>query len=174
MFQRVHWNQLCTALARTVRTESRSPPPSSLPCIVQRGEMWSLMDRRCRYTRLTSQSILPKVSAEDPSLWIDHRGNYHFLMHYLGADSSAMVARHAFSRSYMGPWSVHIDSIPYNTTVQFNDGSSVAFHKRERPHLVFDSDGKPTYLVTGVVQPGSNERGYSGLSYTLIQGIRSE
>lgn len=90
-------------------------------------------------------------------------------MHYI--PDGKLVARHAFSRSYAGPWQIHIDSIPYTTTVDFVDGSSLTYHKRERPHLVWDGKtGKPTHLITGVVQPG-DQSGYAGGSYTLIQPI---
>jgi hypothetical protein len=93
-------------------------------------------------------------------------------MHYLGPNSGELVARHAFSRSYTGPWDIHVKTIPYTTTVEFTDGSSTLYHKRERPHLVFNKDAVPVFLVTGVVAPG-NQSGYAGLSYTLIQGVRS-
>ena len=64
--------------------------------------------------------------------------------------------------------------VPYTTEINFTDGTTVTFHKRERPHLVWAAGKEgvtPTHLVTGVVQPGSNEHGYSGLSYTLIQPL---
>ena len=121
------------------------------------------------YARLQHAPILPHVAAEDPSFWVDRRGNFHFLMHYI--PGRALVARHAFASAYEGPWQMHADSIPYNTTVAFTDGSVVTYNKRERPHIVFAAaTGHPTHLVTGVVQPG-NQRGYAGGSSTLIQPI---
>ena len=121
------------------------------------------------YRRLGGgQPILPTVPAEDPSLWVDRRGHYHFLMHYI--PDAELVARHAFARSYGGPWSIRESSIPYNSTVAFNDGSVVTFEKRERPHLVWDDNGNPTHLVTGVVIP-SGQHGYAGKSFTLVQPV---
>eukprot|EP01048_Picozoa_sp_COSAG05_P010827 COSAG05_NODE_978_length_6327_cov_7.588150_3_plen_435_part_00 len=63
------------------------------------------------YKRLSKSPILPKVYAEDPSMWVDPRGNFHFLMHYI--PDGVRVARHAFSRSYTGPWAMHESTIPY-------------------------------------------------------------
>lgn len=74
------------------------------------------------YTRLRSSPILANVSAEDPSMWVDKRGHVHFLMHYI--PDQALVARHAFARQYTGPWNLHVDSIPYNTTLEYSDGTS--------------------------------------------------
>ena len=114
--------------------------------------------------------MLPDVPAEDPSLWVDPRGHFHFLMHYI--PDTKRVARHAFARSYAGPWTVS-DTVPYNSTVAFAAGSpyaAVTYEKRERPHIVFDEAGVPKYFVTGVVE-GSTFVGYSGLSSTLVQSI---
>eukprot|EP00041_Stephanoeca_diplocostata_P038457 m.1517851 g.1517851 ORF g.1517851 m.1517851 type:complete len:1260 (-) comp25219_c0_seq4:160-3939(-) len=121
------------------------------------------------YTRLRSSPVLPTVSAEDPSMWVDKRGHVHFLMHYIPDQN--LVARHAFARHYTGPWNLHVDSIPYNTTLEYTDGTVEQLHKRERPQLVFDDDMTPRYFVSGAVVPGSNEHGYSGKSYTLIQEV---
>ena len=74
------------------------------------------------YKRLTKGPILPKVYAEDPSMWIDKRGHFHFLMHYI--PDQVLVARHAFARDYTGPWAMHETTVPYNSTVQFTDGGS--------------------------------------------------
>ena len=64
----------------------------------------------CRYTRLGSGPILPSVEAEDPSLWVDKRGNFHYLMHYI--PDGKLVARHAFASNYQGPWQIHTNTVP--------------------------------------------------------------
>jgi len=122
------------------------------------------------YTRLGNGPILPKVEAEDPSMWIDKRGNFHYLMHYI--PDAKLVARHAFAKSYFGPWLIHESSIPYTTTVQFTDGGETTWEKRERPHIVFNEKRDPAWLVTGAVLPGASG-GYHGGSFTLIQQIKS-
>jgi hypothetical protein len=53
-------------------------------------------------------------------MWVDKRGNFHFLMHYI--PDNVLVARHAFARDYTGPWAMHETTIPYNSTVRFTDG----------------------------------------------------
>lgn len=130
----------------------------------------SAPDWRGPYTRIGSGPILPKVMAEDPSLWVDKRGNFHYLMHYI--PDATLVARHAFATHYDGPWMIHEDSIPYNSTVQFTDGGETTWEKRERPHLVFNDQKDPAWLVTGAVLPGA-AGGYHGGSFTLIQQIKS-
>ena len=92
---------------------------------------------------------------------MDRRGGCHFLMHYI--PDAVLVARHAFAPSFYGPWTLS-KVVPYNSSVVFGDGETVQFHKRERPHLVFDGKmGVATHLVTGVVAPGKNEHGYHGV-----------
>ena len=116
-----------------------------------------------------NRSVLPAVPAEDPSFWVDKRGHFHFLMHYI--PDGQRVARHAFARSYEGPWALHEASIPYDTDVALAGGGNIAFHKRERPHFVFGPDGTtPTHMITGVVSPGPWS-GYQGPSYTLVQAV---
>eukprot|EP01050_Picozoa_sp_SAG11_P021261 SAG11_NODE_3746_length_2253_cov_1.369545_2_plen_105_part_00 len=101
-------------------------------------------------------------------MWVDKRGNFHFLMHYI--PDNVLVARHAFARHHLGPWSMHEASVPYNSTVAFTDGTVITYEKRERPHLVWDTQMNPTHLVTGVVLP-AGQHGYSGPSFTLVQPI---
>lgn len=127
----------------------------------------SAPDWRGPYTRIGSGPILPKVMAEDPSLWVDKRGNFHYLMHYI--PDATLVARHAFATHYDGPWMIHEESIPYNSTVQFTDGGETTWEKRERPHLVFNDQKDPAWLVTGAVLPGA-AGGYERLNQTQAQG----
>ena len=119
------------------------------------------------YTRLLKTPILRDTVAEDPSFWVDKRGHFHFLMHYI--PDHTRVARHAFARNYTGPWSLHTASIPYTTSVSLEGGGSIEFHKRERPYFVFNGT-TPTHMITGVVSPGPWS-GYQGPSYTLIQAV---
>jgi hypothetical protein len=121
------------------------------------------------YRRLRGAPVLPATTAEDPSMWVDRRGHFHFLMHYI--PDRQRVARHAFARSYYGPWQLHEGSIPYNTTTEFTDGGVVAWHKRERPHLVFDAAMDPAFFVSGAVTNTPAQQGYSGPSFTLIQAV---
>jgi hypothetical protein len=53
----------------------------------------------------------------------------------------------------------------WGASVQYTDGTRERFHRRERPHVLTDSDGFPTHLSSGV-QP----QGVTGdYSYTLVQ-----
>jgi hypothetical protein len=109
--------------------------------------------------------------SEDPFLWQDKRGNWHFLVHYmididLGL-KGPRVGAHAYARDWRGPWTFNNKTLAYNTTVEFTDGTTTVYYRRERPKLYFSDDGEmtPIYLLNGV-----QEFNQSG-SYTLIQPI---
>ena len=69
----------------------------------------------------------------------------------IGGDS--MVGGHAWSVDGE-TWRYAIGT--FNTTVEYDDGSTVTFFGRERPHLIFNEDGEPTHLVTGAKVQGSD------------------
>lgn len=109
--------------------------------------------------------------SEDPFLWQDKRGHWHFLVHHmvdipLGL-KGPRVGAHAFARDWRGPWTYNNVTLAYNSTVEYDDGSSVEYYRRERPKLYFSEDGEmtPLYLVNGVQEFDSNK------AYTVIQPI---
>jgi hypothetical protein len=110
---------------------------------------------------------------EDPFLWRDKRGHWHFLNHDLvdhdfnSGARGPQVGSHLFARSWEGPWALS-ETIAFNTTVQYTDGTSEVLSRRERPKLYFSDDGlvTPLYLNTGVAN-----HAYPTGSFTLIQPI---
>lgn len=109
---------------------------------------------------------------EDPFLWRDKRGHWHFLAHWMiditeSGQKYPRVGAHMFARDLTGPWTFRQHEA-FNATVDFTDGSAQLFKRRERPKLFFSDDGEltPLYLVTGV-----QEMNQSGASYTLVQPI---
>eukprot|EP01079_Euglenida_sp_SAG-EU17-18_P000983 gene983-2602_t len=102
---------------------------------------------------------------EDQNLWIDQRGHFHTLMHAYRGQPCAYpvcdrnnnkkfcdaVGGHAFSENGYD-WDVS-PVIAYTPTLEFEDGSVVNLRARERPHLVFGSDGSPTHLINGAGDP---------------------
>ena len=73
------------------------------------------------------------------------------------------VGRHAWSLDGI-TWAYS----PYpawGSEVKFTDGTRASFARRERPHLILDTEGNPMHLVSGV-QPGGVTADYS---YTLVQ-----
>ncbi|KAF2179713.1 hypothetical protein K469DRAFT_798024 [Zopfia rhizophila CBS 207.26] len=109
--------------------------------------------------------------SEDPFLWRDKRGNWHILVHWMidiaeRNQKFPRVGGHLFARELTGNWTFKLQEV-YNTTVEFTDGRSIDYYRRERPKLFFSDDGNmtPLYLVNGVQEFNS-----SG-SYTLIQPI---
>mmetsp|Transcript_11041 Transcript_11041/g.22001 ORF Transcript_11041/g.22001 Transcript_11041/m.22001 type:complete len:391 (+) Transcript_11041:43-1215(+) len=104
----------------------------------------------------------PAVDAtvEDPFLWQDERGHWHMLMHNMEA-----IAAHAFSRDAV-TWTVSSVE-PYDNIVLFTDGSTVSMKRRERPQLLLDKMGRPTYFSTGVMD-------YDDHSYTLVVKVKKD
>eukprot|EP01079_Euglenida_sp_SAG-EU17-18_P006966 gene6966-6623_t len=87
-------------------------------------------------------------SVEDPFLYRDSNGNFHAIFHnWVFHDPP--VGSHAYSRDGRS-WTMS-ESVTYNTTVFYKDGSNDTYHRRERPHLIFDDQGQPAYLTNGVV-----------------------
>lgn len=115
--------------------------------------------------------IDPSLRSEDPFLWRDKRGHWHFLVHHMVDIALGLkgprVGAHAYARDWKGPWHYNNITLAYNTTVDFTDGNSTTYYRRERPKLYFSEDGEmtPLYLVNGVQEFDSPA------SYTLIQPI---
>lgn len=119
------------------------------------------------FTRLQSAPIFGNGN-EDPFIWQDARGNWHLLLHSLEPDGGfggPRVGRHAFARSFAGPWTFWSRTLTFNTTATFTDGSSIDFFRRERPQLFFDAQGRMRYLINGVQEHDH------GQAYTFIQPI---
>jgi len=76
------------------------------------------------------------------------------------------AGRHAFSTD---GWDWSFSPLPaYNSTVIFTDGSVITFNRRERPHLLINSQGEPTHLFTGVQQHSNND-----YIWTHVQPIKT-
>ena len=77
--------------------------------------------------------------------------------------ASPWVGRHAWSAD--GVTWAYSPYAAFGSEVQFTDGTTGSFARRERPHLIVDDEGNPTHLINGI-QPG----GFTGdYSYTLVQ-----
>eukprot|EP00316_Scyphosphaera_apsteinii_P004808 CAMPEP_0119322746 /NCGR_PEP_ID=MMETSP1333-20130426/59059_1 /TAXON_ID=418940 /ORGANISM="Scyphosphaera apsteinii, Strain RCC1455" /LENGTH=281 /DNA_ID=CAMNT_0007330047 /DNA_START=543 /DNA_END=1388 /DNA_ORIENTATION=+ len=112
-------------------------------------------------------------TGEDPSVFVDARGNFHLLSNgYPGpCKPKAWQGGHAWSRDGV-TWSEPRVGA-FSTTVSFMDGTSMTCARRERPQMVMDpQNGRPAYLVTGVTGCPSNLTATSTTgTFTLIQGL---
>ena len=137
---------------------------------------------------ITKEPVFP-YEAEDPTLWLDTTNNvtsmrWHIFAHRLVSNISREVCAHAVAANPFGPWKV-ATTPAYTTTIEWqNTDAAVAAggnksvytttQGRERPHIIFDRDGRPVALSTGVT-PGRNPtpvtpNGYTGdFSYTHVQ-----
>jgi hypothetical protein len=130
------------------------------------------------YKKLQQGPVFPNDN-EDPFIWRDKRGNYHMLLHSLepegGFGDGPKVGRHAWARHYAGPWTFGSKTLAFSTQVEYNDGSTVDFFRRERPQLYFSDDGKmsPLFLGTGV-QPRDSPMSYSVIVPVGDAGVRAQ
>ncbi|CAK0899097.1 unnamed protein product, partial [Prorocentrum cordatum] len=140
----------------------------------------------------SNESAWPQVYWEDHHIFTDRRGNYHILAHawsghdttyplpgcFVHSASSACRARigHAFSRNAVDWYISPVAAATAEST--FEDGETVQWRARERPHVVQDSKGDLVALVTGVGDPhceGANT-GVAGCdhTFTLVERVKSE
>ena len=54
--------------------------------------------------------------------------------------------------------------------VEYDDGTSVSYARRERPEFIFDKSGNIVALTTGVVDP-SVQTGQRDRSFTVVQPV---
>lgn len=102
-------------------------------------------------------------SPEDPFVWgPDEAGAFHAIFH---DRSCSGCGGHAYSTDG-ARW--FYTGLAYGPAVEFTDGTNYTFARRERPHLVFDSDGQPIALTTGV------QYGQRDSAYTLLQPLRRD
>lgn len=124
------------------------------------------------YTPITKDITNCTRCQEDPFMWKDARGNWHVLYHKMfdPAGSSPIpspgwAGGHSFSEDGIS-WSPI--SRAYNTSMVLSDGTSLELKRRERPKLIFDSDGvTPTHLSNGAVGP-------DGSTYTIVVPLRQK
>ncbi|KAK3241487.1 hypothetical protein CYMTET_48754 [Cymbomonas tetramitiformis] len=152
-------------VAKKGSKKPRKAKPQPRMSVMLAGDVDSFHDaqhfrRRKLWTR-------PPPGLEDPFVYRSpYDGSFHAILH--GRDSrahepaQAWVGRHAFSEDGH-QWHVS-PRAAYSCHVQFNDGESTTFLRREQPHLIFDKKGRISHLVTAVVPP--NDADYS---FTLIQ-----
>ena len=129
---------------------------------------------------------LGPAGTEDPFLYADPGGNLHAIFHHMfGLDSATAwwldaLGGHAFSSdkgktwTYSGvAWGDPTSTIR-GDVVQWKGGGSFRFTRRERPHLVFDADGRITH-ITNAAQYGTAQTPGGGANgdacYTLVQPV---
>ena len=118
------------------------------------------------YRSLSPNAPIINASGEDPYLWVDRRGNFHILFH-----AFATMGGHAFSRALAGPWTLS-DTVPYNCTISWSNGTTITYAERERPELLLDAvTGSPLVLYTAVLFETRNKTW--GSSFTSAQGIKT-
>ena len=121
--------------------------------------------------------ILNYAGVEDPFVWIDKNGVFHAVFHsQIQNDDERLCGGHAFSVDGIHNWT--FTGTAWSSTVLFEDGTSYAFSRRERPHLVFANASNPfqiTALSTGVQYGAGSPIAREGedACYTLIQGVKN-
>jgi hypothetical protein len=114
-------------------------------------------------------------TGEDPSVFTDHRGNWHMLLNALPGrcTGKSQQGGHAWSRDGV-TWSEPRVGA-YNTTVVFTDGSEMTCKRRERPQMLLDGDNVPLAMFIGIMGcqtiEGTPYKGGQD-SFTLAQLVR--
>lgn len=92
-------------------------------------------------------------SYEDAFLWMDPRGNWHIIFHVYTTNVPSSCVNSTVSGHFFSPdgWNWLASPVePFGNYVEFTDGSSMLLSTRERPKLLFNAQGDPTYLYNGV------------------------
>ena len=134
------------------------------------GLAWSHHGWQGPYEAADVQPQIFPDYAEDPHIYRDRRGHWHMLAHSLCDEWPECPAVGGHAASVDGRAWRYTSAAAYTTTVEFEDGESVTFSRRERPELLMDAQGHPSYLITGVVDKGGG--GMEDRSWTLVQPIR--
>lgn len=113
-------------------------------------------------------------SGEDPFIYQDFRGTYRILFHG-GTVDGVETGGQTFSTDLVH-WTWPETPV-YTSVLQYSDGTTRAFARRERPALALDEHGFPTHLFTAVQGPGasyschnSTDRGCH--AWSLVQRTR--
>eukprot|EP01084_Bolivina_argentea_P160392 279305_1 len=104
------------------------------------------------------------TSTEDFYVYKDCNGNYHALFHNMDPnDDQALCGAHAYSMDGVN-W--QYGGLAFSNEVEFTDGTKFTFSRRERPHLIFDSDRCTPVALTSAAEY------YHDKSFTLLQPIK--
>ena len=108
-----------------------------------------------------NKQLFPQLNGggtEDPFLYFDCDGNYHAIFNNQSPSWIISVCGgHAFSKDGIN-WIY--TGAAFGNFVEFNDGTSFTFSRRERPHFVFDNDQCTPIALT------------NGATYTLLQPLK--
>ena len=64
------------------------------------------------------------------------------------------VGRHASARTLNATsWTFNSQTLAYNTTTHYTDGTKIDFFRKERPQLFFSDDGTMTPLFLTKIRP---------------------
>ena len=117
------------------------------------------------------------VGVEDPTIWRDARNDsiYHALAHVFRPFYGAHAWAHAPpGRDWSKPLDWRVTGVAYDNVVSFTDGTSHAFARRERPHLVFGEGGvTPVALSTSAQPTGTPGAPGVDATYTLLQPVKT-
>ena len=109
---------------------------------------------------------------EDPMLWQDmETGVFHSIQHNLAVcprDQPCQLGTHQFSLDGL-EW--FLTGAAYTNQVEYTDGSSHLFDRRERPHLVFEENTTRPIALSNSARPGGAD---GDRTFTLVQGLRTK
>ena len=109
---------------------------------------------------------------EDPSIWVDNMGRFHCLSHSFDDCGYHSFSADGFNWSFApGDGESASESLcAFNYSVDFADGETYTYPRRERPHVVLGSDGLTPIALTSAV----TYRASTDASFTLLQPIAQD
>eukprot|EP00037_Helgoeca_nana_P019895 m.195893 g.195893 ORF g.195893 m.195893 type:complete len:537 (-) comp25039_c0_seq1:70-1680(-) len=120
----------------------------------------------------TTLFVSSRPDQEDPMLWQDvETGVWHSIQHNLQGPHMCegqlcQVGAHQFSLDGRGWYST---GTAYTSRVEYTDGTSHLFDRRERPHVVFEENSTRPIALSTAVRPGGQD---GDRTFTLVQGFR--
>lgn len=113
-------------------------------------------------------------NVEDPFTWVDARGNHHIVAHSQGnvnvcggglAGNACGI--HFFAESARGPWEASLTPV-YNGSVLLHNDTTAAMMTRQRPQIVFGSDGVTPRLMFVGGSFDEYNKGTTSLEHTYV------
>jgi hypothetical protein len=150
-------NHRCTLLITTKQTGVSLPTRSlSFPLF----RLLTTSDHRL--------SLFPSCSLQDPYVYKTSDGIYHNIVHIGRADTHGL---HYLSLDGL-VWTAS-PGFAYNSTIAYNDGTSVTLGCRERPHIMQDANGNVVALTNGAAAITCHTAGGDDYAFTSLQLVQA-
>jgi len=156
-------------------------------CFLATATHWRNISTYTQHHREVISVDLGTAGTEDPFLYMDAAGHFHAVFHHMYGEGTEKqwwldtCGGHAYSRDgieweYSGVAWGNAEH-PLGNVVRYSDGTNFSMTRRERPHLIFDGEGRPCQLTNAAQYGPGKLPGVLGdngdASFTMVQPIRT-